>query len=461
MINKRIHLTPIAAAFSLLGGYSLIGSDGSHAEGSAPPNYPQTIRKIIESPSKTRGEEMVGFLKELPAEEFRSASRILEQFPLSPFLEESIRNLIYRWANSEPIEALEYASFFTSVKRLNYIHTAISGWAINDPESAWKELMGVTNYGANRKYRTETILMEIAERDLPLAIELYDDLRSDRACLSCASTLILRVAMDQDRMPFAYEQIEAMSAGPGKDRFHEIYWRTYGYFRPAEALSTLNKVSREDVKRTAETNLIVGWSNSAPVQCIDFVFSNYSNSRLNELVPYVVREWTRTDFLEDITYFLRNLPSDTRNDASIVGIVSDLTVIDPLGTIKWIESIENDEVRENCYNKAIWSWAKFEPEAAREFILSVSEPELQNSLSWYFIIATLLNKNYQNQYLDLVDLQFGKRNKLHLLKRIALIVSDPSKNGTGYVDLDYFRDFVRNRGDMNVEEKGNILQIVQ
>ena len=365
-MKRRILLTPIAAAFSFLGGPLLFGSDGSHGVDSGPPNYPQTIQRIIEGSSETRGEEMVGFLKELPAQEFRNVSRILEQFPLSPFLEESIKNLIYHWAKSEPIEALEYANSFSSVKRLNYIHKAISGWARNDPESAWKELMGITNYGANRKYRTETILMEIAERNLPLAIELYDDLRSDRACLSCASTLILRVAMDQDRMPFAYEQIQSMSAGPGKDRFHENYWRSYGYFRPAEAFSALTNVSREDVKRTAENNLIVGWSSSAPVQCIEYVFSNYSGSRLNELVPYVVREWARSDFLEDITYFLENLPSDMQNDASIVGIIRDLSVIDPLGTIKWIESIKNDELRENCYNKAIWSWAKFEPETARE-----------------------------------------------------------------------------------------------
>lgn len=400
------------------------------------------------------------FLQKLEKAEFPLVAESLDSFSNTPTSERFTRDLCYYWGKISPTDALSYANSYANEDRPLYIRQAIIGWATFEPRNAWEEIMTISNYGANIKYKAEVVLATIARKDIPLAMELFSQLRPTRACLSCGSQYIISVAADLGRLEEIKENLDLIPKGVSKERFFEKYWEALGYYTQQDAVQQLRSLPPGSNYTNAETSLIIGWAKLAPDECMDYVISNFKGQRLQELVPYIINQWAKSDFLGDLTLFLNKIPNDYVIDTSTIAVIDDMMVLDPVGTISWIETIENDSLNNEAFKKAIWSWATFEPDNAKDFVTSTEDLKLKDQLTWYFLLSSFQNKTLKFDYLELIADMDSANIRLQLIEKLAVYIADPEKNSNLPINSDQFAEFIRNLEMIEDEVRQNFLQIL-
>jgi hypothetical protein len=161
------------------------------------------------------------WFRNLNLEETLAARDALLAAKPSPRQEVALQVLIKRWARLDGPAAYDFARTQQAIPKKRAMAVALLGWAFSEPTKAWDELMLVSNRGADQSYNLLAILEVIAENNLDLGLQMYEDLLPDRACLDCCASQLMVAASRRGNFDKILAAIARMPRGPTRDALRD------------------------------------------------------------------------------------------------------------------------------------------------------------------------------------------------------------------------------------------------
>lgn len=374
--------------------------------------------------------------------------------PASPDNDAASTTVLARWGELEGPAAYAFAAQDTTFRRPDLETAALRGWAKHDPRAAWDRLMVISNRGADRRYGEEELLGVIAETNLPLALELFEDLTSDRSCLMCNASILVLHARRRGQLPLISDEIGRLPAGPAREALRDAYWNSLGKYSPAEALRLLGGASPGDAE-AARVQLLVGWSLRDFSAALDYALANLREAALDRALLLMVQSWAHGAVAEDVGAVIRRLPANL-SERSLLGLVRALARVDPKAATEWSATFANDAIRTECLSRAMWEWARVDAEAAHAYLRAQKDLGTRGWLLRSYVLTRVSNNT-----LRLGDLEgFTELNPdwvSDVLAELSLRLVDPSSNRTGSFDLKAYVNWVRANPQLNETQRARAL----
>jgi len=396
------------------------------------------------------------FFKNLSPEETMMARDILLSTKPSPDQETLLLTLIQHWSRLNGSDAYEFAQTQQAVSKSDAVANALLGWAASDAVKAWDQLMLVSNRGADRRFSLTETLDVIASSNLKLALQLYEDLLPDRACLKCCASRLMIAASRNGEFDKILGAVNLMPHGPTRDALRDEYWSYFGRYLPQWGLRDLKSLTDPEDAKAAEVNLCMGWAHHGFSDCMEYILKQAAPEMHDELILASVQIWARHAVNEDVVKLIKSLPADL-SERSLLGLATSLSSVDPQATLDWIKTFPPSDMRTTAIGRAMTRWAKIDHDAARAYFHAEKETELRGILLWYYLLAKLANNTLRFADLIEIDSRYYLDWRVRLFSEIAVELADPSINNGGKYDLNLFVELVRARTDFSPEAKAKIL----
>jgi hypothetical protein len=437
----------------------LWSAQGAAAETRSLASLQHEIDQIRTLPLTELGIKTRIFMKGLSREEIELIRPVILDAPFSASSDTIVGLFLEYWSRHDGPAALSYATKSTSVWRTSLETVALAGWAHSAPRAAWDRLMVISNRGADRRYDESAVLAVIAAQDLTLALELFEDLTSDRTCLMCNAPILAVNAMHQGKLPLLTAAIARMHTGPTRNALRDAYWELIGQRSPQAGLAEAAEITNSDDRRAAELNLAKGWADRDFAPALDHVLAHYSGDTRDEILLAIIQVWTKGAVSEDVAAVTKKLPSNL-SERSLLGIVPIVARVDPRAATTWAVSLPSSAVRTKCIGDAIWTWARIDAEPAHEFFRNEKDTETAGILLWSYLLGRVSNNTLQLSDLEDVADRFNLDWRVRLLSEISLRLANPAINHGGAFDLAAYRSWVEKQ-PYSEEQRSKILQPIR
>lgn len=397
------------------------------------------------------------FIASLSADELQELRAFLERDRTLMITESLWPGLLRAWGRIDGPAALACAQGRHTAKRVALESSAIVGWASYAPEAAWERILLLSNRGADRRYQTPLVLAVIAERDLALAIRLYQDLVPEHACLACHAENLVAVAMKLGQILNVRNGLATIPPGPARTAMFESYWETLGTYMQRDALTELATLTDPTERATAEIKLCSGWAERDPTGCFEYIFAHPDPRQAEALILPAIQVWTRGAVAEDVARVVKRLPPDLAA-RSLQAISGHLARINPVATLDWLASFTDNQVRTDGLAAAMWNWALSDPDAALEYMHGITDKEMRGILVWNYVRAQIRNKALRPEHLAELEYGFDENWVRRLLATIAADLSNPHINDTQFFDIEAFVDFVRRTPALQDADRTRVLE---
>ena len=365
--------------------------------------------------------------------------------------------MLDHWARLDGPAAYAYARSQTILGRTEAESRALIGWASYEPAKAWNELMVVSSLAADRRYAVISVLEQVANTNLDLALQFYKDLVPDRACLQCSADYLMVSAARTGSFDKVFKFMQGMPVGPSRDALRDGYWAYMGQYLPELGLVQLKEVLDPVDHRAAEVGFCTGWALTSFPDCLDYILHQAGAEKFAELILPSVSIWARFATHDDVVNLVKSLPPELAQ-RSLLGLANTLSSVDPKVTLDWVASFPYSEVRTNSLNRAISRWAKIDQKAAHDYIEKCADTETRGIMLWYFLFSKLDNQTLVFEELAEANDRYSKDWRVKLFAGLSARLADPSVNNGGKYDLKAFQAFVEQRRDFSEEEKSKILE---
>ncbi len=303
-------------------------------------------------------------LEGLDSSNVHEALALLENRPRGFSQTHDLNLLMYSWGKFDGPAALDYAENDMRGRMARFAtHSAMSGWAANDPQGAldWT----VTNDSEG--------------------VEILG-LVSGWASVDLAG---------------AADYVIGLEEGPERSRAVGVVVNNYLQEGPDYAVAWANSLPEGDFKTGVVGNLSRQWANIDAPATAQWV-TGYADTELGErAVPVVASQWAREDPAEAAAWasslpegsskekglsavanrwastdpnaageWLNSLPPDPSLDSAVDSFARRISSDDPEGAVSWAESIIDPELRSDSVTKVGQEWYRQDPEAASQWVES-------------------------------------------------------------------------------------------
>lgn len=244
----------------------------------------------------------------------------------------AFESMIVHWARLDGPAACAFARSQTVLGRTEAESHALVGWAAREPAKAWNELMVVSNLAADRRYAVISVLEQVANTDLDLALQFYRDLVPDRACLQCSASYLMVSAAKTGSFDKVYKFMQRMPAGPSRDALRYGYWVHLGQYLPELGLVQLKEILDPADRQTAEVEFCTGWALTSFTDCLDYILHKAGTEKFEGLILPTVGIWARSATHDDVVNLVKSLPPELAQ-RSLLGLANTLSSVDPKVTL--------------------------------------------------------------------------------------------------------------------------------
>ncbi|MGI9244649.1 MAG: hypothetical protein ACR2RV_27855 [Verrucomicrobiales bacterium] len=297
-------LSALPSGGDVVGIYKRAGlADPGAGEGPSRGQALATLRRLGGEQGRVRDAEAMMLASVLEYEVIPEALSVIDGFP-EPARSEIGYTILYRWAQVEPLAAINYArSNFDNVFLRTGIPKMVGIWARDDPAAAlgW--------YRSNRESTTEKALMHLftamAEIDLGVAIETAIDLNDEE---------------DGLRVSSAWRGIASLvSVEPLR----------------AQVVSAIEAIDDVDTRKLVGRDLLSLWARTDPVEAAAWL--DRQGFVGEEFESAVLGQWTKIDPAAAADWTLGRLRGDQSQGGGMLGIVVEGWVrSDPESAGDWI-----------------------------------------------------------------------------------------------------------------------------
>jgi len=367
-------------------------------------------------------------------------------------------NYVYeRWGELDGAAALVAAANDKTIRKAEREGLALRGWARTQPQTAWDKVLEISNRGADRRFDVEELIFDIAEKDVALAVTLFEDLMDGRACLVCCGKQIAYHALVQNRLDVVEKGIAHLAPGPVRNGLRDAYWETLGEFAAPRAIAAYPAVSDVNDRMAAQVHLAKGWAMRDMKTALQYVTQKYDREMAERAVLPMIQEWSQGAVPEDVRGVVQSLPTDL-SQQSMLGVTRALARVDPRSAIGWAARVTNAAIRNECLFQTMGEWTATDGAAARAYLDAQPSNEERGALIRGYLFARLTNQTLNLSDVRLVDANINAAWIVETLNRLSLGLADPSTNTTRTFDTKAYADWVNGLKRLDAAQKAKALE---
>lgn len=335
----------------------------------------RSIDEIYSKPGQSnRVQALLDYYSNLSPDQFASEAEKLDNLPFNERILAGVL-LFGKWAEVDPTGAMAFTDtmgFAGAFVR----PTILQGWASTDPVNAAKyytdhtsEFAMMDMMGGGRGGRMggqgagQIIAAEWAKQDPKGAMEWASGLKSNSG--QAMSAVVSEVAKSDPKK--AAEMASSMDEGARKGAYESIA-KQWGSKNFAEAQAWANGLP-EDQRGAALSSAIEGLAQSSPELAASEISKMTDKDAMRDAIPAVAKNYAREDLK---------------------------------GSMTWLNSLDDNEAKQNSMREVMPIWAAQDSAAAIGFIKEQTSPEVKNSAAETYIWAN--KKSTVKEQLEVVDM---------------------------------------------------------
>jgi hypothetical protein len=294
----------------------------------------------------------------------------------------ALRSIATSLANTDPEQAYEFALSQSETGRDAQVFASIlSQWARTDPARAFDVAIKDLDPGQARNSAIQSIIAEVAGRDVDLALEMVQKLEPEvmNSAVYSFSHSLARADVGK-----ALAWAEAMPDGETKERALTNVFSTWAEDDPEKACAQGLAFEDKEIRRSSLQSALNRWGYNDAVSAMTWAVENLSPAEQESLIPgSLLNTWASQD-IKSASEWAAALSEGTLRTQSVSNITSTWARHDLVAAGEWLKKLKNGKSRDS---------------AVERYASEVFETDPEASLIWAESIGD--NKNRQEKMEDL------------------------------------------------------------
>jgi hypothetical protein len=289
--------------------------------------------------------------------------------------DDELRDFSYAWGAIAGREAFDFAS----QSEEEDLSATLSGWAAADPSSALAMVENLpAEYADQRESLERSLIIGIADRDLPLATDLAQKLGADRE--RHGGNLMRMVAHEVIRSQgpeAAARWAENLPAGRIKGAAMDRVAGSFARENPESAAAWIETFAEQDFASGAVAEVSETWGRKDPEASVAWLEQLDGGAGQSSGFQEVLDDWEDSNPQAAANY-LAQMAKSPQRDAAISGFAKGYAWQDPQTASAWAQDISDPALRERSLADVARAYFRRDPQGAMEWLpRSGLSPEAQ------------------------------------------------------------------------------------
>ena len=317
------------------------------------------------------GEGDIKSVFRLNAEEVRTAIERVRALPPGPDRARVEDQLLQRWAQLEPLKAMEWLNQYPEpLRRHDLKQQALLGWAQVEPMQAlvYAEL---NPDGGLPGSRIGDVFQGALQADTATAMIFLQRLDLQKYAGQAQELIWNLYGRDPDAVVSA---VEGLPPGPLRQQSIDRIIDHWARYDPAAARTWMDRVVPPEHLLSAQIELGESWARVDPRAASDW-FAQLPPEQQNPVIlDRIVRRWIEYE-PQSGAEWLRTQPVTPLLDNSRSAYIHGLARRNPDIAIQWVQTISDERRRAGTEEHVAWDWYRRDPNAALEYVMGSGMPE--------------------------------------------------------------------------------------
>lgn len=398
-------------------------------------------------------------LENLQPGDFEGFYSKLQSLPNSRRKDRMLGTFFEKWAEIDAPAAMDSATAEKGAIRKHLMSDVATGWAKNDPRGAWEWIMTMSNQGEVWDIRTSNVITEISKTNPGLAMELVPDItnawRRGYHYRMIAEQIGLKGGFGD-----AAKYVSTMPEGENKKSFTAELWKEWGTIDSTGAIESLQTLSNKEQKDTALISLMKGWAEQEPTLATNYVLDELAGEIQDKALQAVLTQWTKNGGVNDVAALLNELPANAETDKIASSIIENMAQVDIEAAIKWVDTIENEALREKSRLSAMWFWGSQDFESANNYVGSMETGREKDMSLQRLVWSQSSPTNISDSVFPLIDNISDASLREQSLRGIINFATHDFY-GSNTIDKQKLAQGIRDLQNVSEEEKQRALDIIE
>lgn len=246
-----------------------------------------------------------------------------------------------------------------------------AGWAKTQPTEAWAALLAASNNGAIRAVDLGYTIQEVSRTDLTEALDMVNDLQGARHSME------LNKLFAKQKSTSSFETLLEGSLNIESEFVREksmvALFDAWSDFDFDGSLSAIEKLPDPEIAQSSMHGILNSWAQRDGSEAFAYAMENQGNPNVDGALLSVTKNWLRSSTSFETEQVFDAISTMPDRDQVVFNLTSDLVAANPNATMNMVGEIEDPELRNRTYSKAVSHWGRNDIDGAEDFALSQEE----------------------------------------------------------------------------------------
>ncbi len=257
-----------------------------------------------------------------------------------------------------------------------------AGWAKSQPTEAWAALLAASNNGAIRAVDLGYTIQEVSRTDLMAALDMVNDLQGSRHSRE------LKTLLSKQKTTSGFETLLQGSLQIESEIIREksmlALFDAWSDFDFDGSLVAIEQLSDPEIARSSMHGILNSWAQRDGSEAFAYAMENQGDPNVDGALLSVAKNWLRSSTSFETEQVFDAISTMPDRDQVVFNLTSDLVAANPNATMSMVGEIEDPELRNRTYSKAVSYWSRNDIDGAENFALSQ-----ENGISKAAMLSTL------------------------------------------------------------------------
>jgi uncharacterized protein (DUF1778 family) len=323
--------------------------------------------EALKNPQVSNG-NLRRFMENLTAAEIPAALEAVNQLEASSRTSYAVEELFRAWAKTDPLQALDYADEYLSIRTRNSaISNTLGTWAKKQPHQAldWY-LENLETDPRAKQLSIGHVFRELARVDMNDAIQNARSLPDERMRHSAFNYILESIDRDERQATLDSLYQNAVNSNERKSIANLVVQHQVRY-DPYEAARYVTTLDDPVAQQSALNSLVSSWSMDRPDQAAAFI-TRLDDAKLRDKhLGSTMRNWVRYDPEMALNWLDEQTPAGDL-DSAYGSVVYNFRSEDPEEALYWAEQIQDEKKQSSTIRMVAREWLKTDLSRARDYI---------------------------------------------------------------------------------------------
>jgi hypothetical protein len=308
------------------------------------------------------------FMENLTAAEIPAALEAVNQLEASSRTSYAVEELFRAWAKTDPLQALDYADEYRSIRTRNSaISNTLGTWAKEQPHRAldWY-LDNLETDPRTKQLSIGHVFRELARVDMNDAIQNARSLPDERMRRYAFNYILDSIDRDERQATLDSLYQNAVNSDERKSIANLVVQHHVRY-APYEAARYVTTLDDPEAQQSALNSLVSSWSMDRPDQAAAFITRLDDAELRDKHLGSTMRNWVRYD-PEMALGWLDGQTAAGDLDSAYSSVVYNFRSEDPEEALYWAEQIQDEKKQSSTIRMVAKEWLKTDASRARDYI---------------------------------------------------------------------------------------------